>query len=196
MEQKKLLMITGDHAEDYEVMIPYQILTMLGHQVHVVSPGKKAKEKIKTAVHEIENGLKYSEKEGHDFELNYDFKKVNPADYDGLILPGGRAPEYLRTNPEVIKIVEYFDDNNKPIAAMCHGPQILAAADVLNGKSLTAYQGLKPEIEMAGGIWQDVTPDEAYIDGNLVTAQFWTAIPKWMREYLDLLSRYETIIIA
>ena len=194
MAKKKILMIVGDFVEDYETMVPYQILTMVGHEVHAVCPGKKAGETVKTAIHDFEGDQTYSEKRGHNFALNADFDAVNPADYDALVIPGGRAPEYLRLNDRVLEIVRHFAENNKPIAAICHGPQILSAAGVLSEKKCSAYPAVKTDVELAGGSWvpNNETFSNAYTEGNLVTAPAWPAHPEWMKQFLRVLgSRIE-----
>lgn len=186
---KKILLLAGDYVEDYEAMVPFQMLQMAGYEVHSVCPGKKAGESVKTAIHDFEGDQTYSEKRGHNFAINHDFDKVNVADYAGLVIPGGRAPEYLRLNPAIIKIVKSFNDAGKPIAAICHGPQILVAADVLKGKKCTAYPAVGPEVILAGGQW--VAPaagaDNAVVDGMLVTAPAWPAHPAWIREFIKIL---------
>jgi len=131
---KKILMLVGDFAEDYETMVPFQALQIAGHRVDAVCPGKKAGEQVRTAIHDFEGDQTYTEKRGHNFTLNATFADVKPADYDALVLPGGRAPEYLRLNDEVLAIVRHFDAAGKPIAAICHAAQILAAAGVLKGR--------------------------------------------------------------
>lgn len=189
MAVKRLLMLVGDFVEDYEVMVPFQMLLMVGHRVDAVCPDKKAGETIATAIHDFEGDQTYSEKRGHNFRINFDFDEVDPKDYDGLVIPGGRAPEYLRLNPRVIELVQYFDSANLPIAAICHGPQILAAAGVLKGKSCCAYPAVGPDVTLSGG--QSVDPaetfDNACVDGNLVTAPAWPAHPAWIREFLKVL---------
>ena len=189
MAVKKILMLVGDFVEDYEVMVPYQMLLMVGHQVDAVCPEKKAGETVATAIHDFEGEQTYSEKRGHNFRLSADFDAVRPEDYDGLVLPGGRAPEYLRLNPRVIEIVQHFAQANKPIAAICHGPQILAAAGVIKGRTCCAYPALRPELEQAGSAWVDAneTFDNAHVDGNLVTAPAWPAHPAWIRAFLKVL---------
>ena len=186
---KKILLLAGDFVEDYEVMAPFQMLKMAGYEVDAVCPGKKAGETVKTAVHDFEGDLTYSEKQGHNFTLTYDFDKIKPEDYDGLVIPGGRAPEYLRLNPEIIEIVKSFDKAKKPVAAICHGPQILVAADVLKGKKCTAYPAVKPDVVMAGAEWVEPSAgaDNAVVDEMLVTAPAWPAHPAWMREFIRLL---------
>jgi protease I len=189
MAVKKILMIVGDYVEDYEAMVPFQMLTMVGHTVHAVCPGKKAGEHVRTAVHDFEGDQTYSEKRGHNFAINASFDGVRPNNYDALVIPGGRAPEYLRLNEKVVDIVRQFAKANKPIASICHGLQVLAAAGVLKGKLCTAYPAVKPELILAGAKWGEVnqTFSNAYVDGNLVTAAAWPAHPEWMRKFLDLL---------
>jgi protease I len=194
MAGKKILMLVGDFVEDYEVMVPFQILTMVGHTVHAVCPGKKAGETVATAVHDFEGHQTYSEKQGHNFTLTASFDEVSPEDYDGLVIPGGRAPEYIRLNERLLEMVRHFDTANKPIAAICHGAQVLAAAGVIEGKTCCAYPALKPEVQLAGGRWGEIneTFTNAHVDGNLVTAAAWPAHPEWMRKFLMLLgSRIE-----
>lgn len=194
MSTKNILMIVGDYVEDYEAMVPFQILTMVGHIVHTVCPGKKEGEHVATAVHDFEGQQTYSEKRGHNFHINKNFDAVSANAYDGLVIPGGRAPEYLRLDPKVLEIVRDFFAMNKPCAAICHGAQMLAAAGVLNNKVCSAYPALKPDVLMAGGRWGEVAKDFAncHVDGNLVTAAAWPAHPSWMREFLKLLgSRVE-----
>jgi protease I len=187
MGAKKILMLVGDFVEDYEVMVPFQMLQMVGHTVHAVCPGKKAGQKIKTAIHDFEGDQTYSEKPGHNFTLNVTFEEINPEDYDALVIPGGRAPEYLRLNERILKIIRHFSDTNKPIAAICHGAQLLAAADVLKGKSCTAYPAVGPEVKLAGAKWVDIPVDKAHVDGRLVTAPAWPAHPEWIAKFLEVL---------
>src|SRR6516225_11459176 len=187
MAVKKILMIVGDYVEDYEVMVPFQALQMVGYTVDAVCPDKKAGQTVKTAVHDFEGDQTYSEKPGHRFTLNANFGGVDPAGYDALVLPGGRAPEYLRLNEDVLRIVRHFAEKNKPIAALCHGVQILTAAGVLEGKSCTAYPAVAPEVKRAGGKWVDMPADQAHTDGKLVTAPAWPAHPEWLAKFLQLL---------
>lgn len=187
MADKKLLMIVGDYVEDYETMVPFQALLMLGYKVHAVCPDKKAGDKVKTAIHDFEGDQTYSEKPGHGFALNYDFDKVNVADYVGLVVPGGRAPEYLRLNKRVVEIVQEFAKADKPIAAVCHGPQLLAAAGILKGKKCSAYPACEPEVGLGGGSYQNIPVDQAVVDGNLVTAPAWPAHPDWLAKFVKLL---------
>ncbi len=184
---KKILLFAGDYAEDYETMVPFQMLLMLGYEVHAVCPDKKAGERVITAIHDFEGEQTYSEKKGHYFTLNYDFDKVNPADYAGLVIGGGRAPEYLRLNDRVLEITRHFFETNKPVAAVCHGPQILNAAGVIKGRKLTAYPAVGPELSQSGAEYVEIPVDQALVDGNLVTAPAWPAHPAWMREFVKLL---------
>src|SRR5919204_5570924 len=173
MSVKKLLMLVGDYVEDYEVMVPFQALQMVGHEVHAVCPGKKAGDRVRTAVHDFEGDQTYSEKPGHNFCLNATFADVRPEAYDALVIPGGRAPEYLRLNEDVVRVVRHFAQANKPIAAICHGVQILAAAGVLKGKSCSAYPAVGPEVRAAGGRMAEIPIDGAHADGTLVSAPAW-----------------------
>jgi len=194
MAQKKILMFVGDFMEDYEAMVPYQMLLMVGHQVDTVCPDKKPGDTVKTAIHDFEGDQTYTEKVGHNFQVTADFDAVNVSDYDALVIPGGRAPEYLRLNERVLEITREFAQDKKPIAAVCHGPQILAAAGVLEGVSCSAYPAVGPEVESAGGSWvaNNETFSNAHVDGNLVTAPAWPAHPEWMRKFLEVLgSRIE-----
>jgi protease I len=189
MAVKKILMLVGDYVEDYEAMVPLQILQMVGHTVRTVCPDKKPGDWVRTAIHDFEGDQTYSEKPGHRFAITADFDAVDPAKYDALVIPGGRSPEYLRLNPRVIELVRHFAAGDKPIASVCHGQQILAAAGILEGKRCTAYPAVRPEVERAGGTWCEVNESvsNAYTDGNLVTAPAWPAHPDWMRRFLDLL---------
>jgi protease I len=189
MAAKRILLIAGDFVEDYEVMVPFQILLTVGHEVHAVCPGKKAGEFVATSIHDFEGHQTYTEKPGHHFRLNYSFDVVEPATYDGLVLPGGRSPEYLRLNERVLEIVRHFAAKDKPIAAICHGLQILTAAGVVGGRRCQAYPAVKPELDQAGAIWQEPAAglDSANVDGNLVTAPAWPAQAALMRELLKVL---------
>jgi len=183
----KLLMLVGDYVEDYEVMVPFQALQMVGHTVHAACPGKKQGDVVRTAVHDFEGDQTYSEKRGHNFALNATFDEIREADYDGLVIPGGRAPEYIRLQPRVLEIVRHFAQAGKPIAAICHGVQVLAAADVLRGRRCTGYPAVGPEVRLAGGTWVDVPVDQALADGMLVTAPAWPAHPVWLARFLEAL---------
>lgn len=187
MAAKKILMLVGDFVEDYEVMVPFQALQMVGHTVDAVCPDKKAGEFVRTAVHDFEGDQTYSEKPGHNFTLNADFDAVKAEAYDALVIPGGRAPEYIRLNPAVLAIVKHFSDADKPIAAICHGAQLLAAADVITGKSCSAYPAVGPDVTRCGGEYVDIPVDQAHVDGNLVTAPAWPAHPDWLAKFIAVL---------
>jgi len=190
MSTAKLLMIVGDYVEDYEVMVPFQALQMVGHTVDAVCPGKKAGQVVRTAIHDFEGDQTYSEKRGHNFSLNATFADVKAEDYDGLVIPGGRAPEYLRLDAKVLEIVRYFADADKPIAAICHAAQLLATAKVIQGKKVSAYPACAPEVEAAGGTYVPVELTAAVVDGNLVTAPAWPAHPEWLGKFLPVLESY------
>ena len=187
MAQKKILMLVGDYVEDYEVMVPFQALLAVGHDVQAVCPDKKAGESVRTAIHDFEGDQTYSEKPGHNFGLNATFDEVNEADYDALVIPGGRAPEYIRLNARVLEIVQHFFAENKPVAAICHGAQVLAAAGVLEGRSCSAYPACGPDVTRAGGTYMDIEVTQAHIDGNLVTGPAWPAHPEWIAKFLQVL---------
>jgi protease I len=187
MSRKNILMLVGDFVEDYEVILPFQALQMVGHVVHAVCPGKKAGEAVRTAIHDFEGDQTYSEKRGHNFSLNATFDQIKPEEYDALVIPGGRAPEYIRLNPRVLEIVRHFAGANKPIAAICHGAQVLAAAGVLEGKKCSCYPAVSPEVTRAGGTFAELATTEAVVDGNLVSAPAWPAHPAWLAKFLGLL---------
>lgn len=187
MGAKRILMLVGDFVEDYEVMVPFQALQMVGHRVDAVCPEKKAGDVVRTAVHDFEGDQTYTEKRGHNFTLNATFADVKAEEYDALVIPGGRAPEYIRLNPEVIRMVRLFAQEDKPIAAICHGTQVLTTAGVIQGKACTAYPACSPDITAAGGKWTDVGLDKALVDGKLVTAQAWPAHPDWLAQFLKVL---------
>lgn len=184
---KDILMIVGDYVEDYEVMVPFQALQMVGHRVHAVCPDKESGDTVRTAVHDFVGDQTYSEKPGHNFALNATFDEVDETTYDALCIPGGRAPEYIRLNDRVLEIVQHFAEADKPIAAICHAAQLLAAADVLAGKRCAAYPACAPEVEAAGGTYADIGMEEAVTDGNLVTAPAWPAHPEWLAQFLEVL---------
>jgi protease I len=190
MQTAKLLMLVGDYVEDYEVMVPFQALQMVGHTVHAICPKKKSGEFVRTAIHDFEGDQTYSEKPGHNFVLNASFAEIDPLDYDALVIPGGRAPEYLRLNPKVLEIVRHFAEADKPIAALCHGPQILAAAGVIKGKKLNAYPACQPDVELAGGTFVSLDITGAIADGNLVTGPAWPAHPAWLAKFLQVLDQH------
>ncbi len=182
----KILMLVGDFTEDYETMVPFQALQMIGYTVDAVCPDKKVGDTIVTAIHDFLGDQTYSEKPGHRFAINADFDTINIASYDGLLITGGRSPEYLRLNEKVVNIVKYFMNANKPVAAICHGPQLLVATGLLQGRKLTAYPSVAPEIKACGGEYIEVPMDASYVDGNLVTAPAWPAHPSWLANYIKL----------
>lgn len=193
MAAKKILMLVGDYVEDYEVMVPFQALQMVGHTVHAVCPNKKAGDFVRTAIHDFEGDQTYSEKPGHNFVLNFDFAQVKAENYDALVVPGGRSPEYLRLNAAVLELVQDFNDAKKPIAAVCHGPQLLAAAGILNGRECAAYPACGPDVEMAGGRYVELDVAAVHVEGNLVTAPAWPAHPAWLAGFLTLLGTKITL---
>ena len=187
MSRKNILLLVGDYVEDYEAMVPFQALLMVGHTVDAVCPGRKAGEAVRTAIHDFEGDQTYSEKRGHNFALNVTFETIKPEQYDALVIPGGRAPEYIRLNARVLEIVRHFANANKPIAALCHGAQVLAAAGVLEGKKCSCYPAVSPDVTRAGGTFVDVPMTEAVVDGNLVSGPAWPAIPAWLAKFLGVL---------
>ncbi len=189
MAAKKLLMLVGDYVEDYEAMVPYQMLLLAGHRVEAACPGKKAGDTVRTAIHDFDGDQTYSEKPGHNFRVTTTFETLDETSFDGLVIPGGRAPEYLRMTPRVLEIVRHFANTNKPIAAICHGAQLLSAAKVLEGRQVSAYPACQVEVELAGGkfVAASANFDNAHTDGNLVTAPAWPAHPEWIKQFLTLL---------
>ncbi len=187
MGAKRILMLVGDFVEDYEVMVPFQTLQAVGHTVDAVCPDKKEGEQVRTAIHDFEGDQTYTEKPGHNFTLNASFEQVDLAEYDALVIPGGRAPEYIRLNEAVLELVRYFAEAGKPIAAICHGAQLLAAAGVVTGRSCTCYPAVAPAVKLAGGTYMDIPIDQAYVDDNLVTAPAWPAHPAWLAKFLEVL---------
>lgn len=187
MPVKRLLLLCGDFVEDYEIMVPFQALQAVGYRVDAVCPDKAAGDTVATAIHDFEGDQTYTEKPGHRFALNADFAGVDAKAYDGLVIPGGRAPEYLRLDDEVIALVRHFFDADKPVAAICHGAQLLAAARVLEGRRCAAYPACRPEVELAGGRYADIAVDAAITDGRLVTAPAWPAHPAWLAQFMAVL---------
>ncbi|MCA8878778.1 MAG: DJ-1/PfpI family protein [Rhodobacteraceae bacterium] len=185
----KILMITGDFTEDYETMVPFQTLMACGHEVDAVCPGKTKGQTVKTAIHDFEGDQTYTEKPGHNFALNATFDEVAPDAYDALVIPGGRAPEYLRLDETVLAHVRHFFDAGKPVAAICHGAQLLAAAGVLKGRRCSAYPACAPEVASAGGSYAAIEVTDAVTDGNLVTAPAWPAHPAWLMQFMALLAK-------
>ena len=184
---KKILQLVGDYVEDYEVMVPFQALQAVGHTVHAVCPDKHAGQSVRTAIHDFEGDQTYSEKPGHNFALNGTFANVKPEEYDALVISGGRAPEYIRLNPRVIEIVQHFFVANKPVASICHGAQVLVAAGVVKGRTVSCYPAVGPDVTVAGGTYADIKVTEAVTDGNLVSAPAWPAHPAWIAQFLKVL---------
>jgi protease I len=184
---RKILMLVGDFAEDYEVMVPFQALQAVGHTVHAVCPKKKAGETVRTAIHDFQGDQTYTEKRGHDFTLNATFAEVRPEQYDALVISGGRAPEYLRLDEKLLEVVRHFFHEDKPVAAICHGAQILTAAGVVKGRTVSAYPAVAPEVRLAGAKYAEIAIDQAVTDGNLVTAPAWPAHPQWIARFLEVL---------
>ena len=184
---KRILMLVGDYGEDYEIMVTFQALKMVGYDVDAVAPDKSAGDVCKTAIHDFEGDDTYSEKPGHNFELNADFDKIDPSDYDALLISGGRAPEYIRLNERVLQMTRHFDETDKPIAAVCHGVQVLAAAGVVEGRKMTGYPACGPEVKAAGGEFVEAAPTESVVDGNLVTSPAWPGHPAWLADFLEVL---------
>jgi protease I len=177
MAGKKILMLTGEFTEEYEIFVFQQGMEAVGHTVHVVCPDKKAGEKIQTSLHDFEGHQTYTEKYGHYADINKTFSEVNPAEYDAVYCAGGRGPEYIRTDPRVQAFVKHFHDAKKPIFTICHGVQIQVAA----------LAACEPEVRLAGGTYIDVKPTEAYVDGTMVSAKGWTGLAAFMRECLKVL---------
>ena len=184
---KKILLFCGDVTEDYETMVPYQALSMLGYQVDAACPDKKAGDVVVTAVHDFLGEQTYTELRGHNFALTADFDAVKTEDYEGLFITGGRAPEYIRLNERVLEITREFFEAGKPVAAICHGPQVLTAAGVLEGYKATAYPAVGPDISLAGGTYVEVDAAEAVVDRNLVTSPAWPGNTAICREFAKLL---------
>lgn len=184
---KRILMLAGDFVEDYEVMVPYQAMLSIGLHVDVVCPDKNSGDTIPTAIHDFEGDQTFTEKRGHNFTLNKSFNTIDVYDYDGLYICGGRAPEYIRLNKKVLEITQHFFKKNMPVAAICHGIQVLTVADVLLGKTLTAYETIGPDITLAGGTYKKIAPDKAITDGNLTTSPAWPGHPALLKQFYKLL---------
>ena len=185
---KKILLLVGDYVEDYEAMVPFQAMGSIGIQVDTIAPDRKKGDVVPTAVHDFTGDQTYKELRGHNFAINKDFDAVNPEDYDGLYIAGGRSAEYIRLNKRVIEIVQHFFEADKPVAAICHGIQVLTTAKVLQGRTLTAYVAVGPDIELAGGTWKNIPADQAVVDGNLVTSPAWPGHQEILKEFYKLLN--------
>lgn len=187
MSEARILMLVGDYVEDYEVMVPFHTLQVLGHKVDAVCPNKKAGEFVRTSIHDFEGDQTYSEKPGHNFTLNATFADIKPESYDALVIPGGRAPEYLRLDKRVLEIVRHFSGEAKPIAAICHAAQVLVAAGVLQGRRCSCYPAVSPDVAAAGGTYVELPMDQACVDENLVTAPAWPALSAWLGAFQKVL---------
>jgi protease I len=192
MPHAKILMIVGDIVEDYEVTVPFQALQMVGHIVRAVCPDKKSGQQVRTAIRDFEGDQTYSEKPGHNFTLNPSFADVQLETYDALVLPGGRGPEYLGLNHQVLDAVRHFAREKKPIASVCHAAQLLTAAGVAGGRRVSAYPACAPDIEIAGGTYASIGMTEAIADGGLVTAPAWPAHAARLAKFLGVLDQYLT----
>jgi len=182
MAAPKILILTGDAAESLEVIYPYQRLQEEGYEVRIAAPAKK---KLHFVVHDFEPGYDtYTEKPGYSWDADLAFKDVNPADYAALVIPGGRAPEYIRNNPDCQRIIQHFFQQSKPVAQICHAALALAAAGVLKGKRTAAYPALEPDVRAAGA---EFVNSEAVVDGHMISARAWPDHPAWMREFVKLL---------
>lgn len=184
---KKVLLLVGDYVEDYEAMVPFQAMESVGIEVDTVAPDRKKGDVVPTAVHDFTGDQTYKELRGHNFSINKDFDSINTEDYDGLYIAGGRSAEYIRLNKRVLEITKDFFDKDKPVAAICHGIQVLTAAKVLQGRTLTAYVAVGPDIELAGGTWKNIPADQAVVDGNLVTSPAWPGHQNILKEFYKLL---------
>jgi protease I len=188
MPGKKILMLTGEFTEEYEIFVFQQAMEAVGHTVHVICPDKKAGDVIATSLHDFEGHQTYTEKFGHNFVINKTFSEVEPEQYHAVYCAGGRGPEYIRTDKRIQAIVRHFHEAKKPIFTICHGVQILVAVDgVVRGKKVAALGACEPEVTLAGGTYIDLSPTEAYVDGNMVSAKGWTALATFMRECLKVL---------
>ncbi|WP_396667383.1 DJ-1/PfpI family protein [Microbacterium sp. R86528] len=178
----KILIITGDAAETLEVFYPLHRLQEAGYEVHIGAPEKR---KLQFVVHDfVDDFDTYTEKPGHTWNADIALADVNPADYVAIVVPGGRAPEYLRNNEEAKRIVRYFFEKNNPVAATCHGPLLLAAAGVLEGRTSAAYPELAIDVEVVGGVFEN---GGAVVDGNLVSSRAWPDNGTWMKAFLEVL---------
>ena len=187
----RVLLVAGDATESLDTWYPYHRLREEGIEVHIGAPVKKI---LKSVVHDFEPGWDtYVERPGYHIPADIGFADVNPGDYDGIILSGGRAPEYLRNNPQLQKIVRHFVESNKPIAALCHGVLILVAIDAIRGRTIATYEALTPDIERAGGKFKNT---EVVVEGNLVTSRTWMDLPFFMREFLNILKGWRKSVAA
>jgi protease I len=188
MPGKKILMLVGDFTEEYEIFVFHQGMEAVGHHVDIVCPDKKAGQILHTSLHDFEGHQTYTEKLGHIHHVTKTFAKVDPADYDAVYIAGGRGPEYIRIDKRVQKIIRHFHENDKPIFTICHGAQVLIAVpESIKGRRIAALQYCEPEVTIAGGIYVDVPPKGAHVDGKIVSAKGWTGLAAFMRECLKVL---------
>ena len=182
MARPKVLILTGDAAESLEVMYPYQRLLEEGYDVKIAAPSKK---KLQFVVHDFEPGYDtYTEKPGYSWDADLAFADVQTGDYAAIVIPGGRAPEYIRNDPNFRKIVRYFFDQKKPVAQICHAALGLIAAGVMKGRRCAAYPALEADVQAAGA---EFVNSEAVVDGVMVSARAWPDHPAWMREFIKIL---------
>jgi protease I len=188
MPGKKILMLTGEFTEEYEIFVFQAAMEAVGHTVHVICPDKKAGEMIATSLHDFEGHQTYTEKPGHNHLINKTFSEVKPEEYHAVYCAGGRGPEYIRTDPRIQAMVRHFHESKKPIFTICHGVQILIAVDgVVRGKTVAALGACAPEVALAGGTYVDLSPTDAHVDGTMVSAKGWTALSAFIRECLKVL---------
>ena len=178
----KVLILTGDAAETLEVFYPYQRLQEEGYEVHLAAPAVK---KLQFVVHDFVDGFDtYTEKPGYTWPADLAFADVDPEDYVALVIPGGRAPEYIRNDPDCQRIIRHFFSVDKPVAQLCHAPLALAAAGVLDGRRTAAYPALEPDVRAAGAEFVD---GGGVVDGLMVSGRAWPDHPAWMREFINIL---------
>ncbi|MFC7441070.1 DJ-1/PfpI family protein [Laceyella putida] len=176
---KKVLIVTGDAVEALEVYYPYYRCLEQGYETDIAAPTRK---KIHTVVHDFEDWETYTEKKGYGLEATKSFAEVNPDEYDALIIPGGRAPEYIRLHPDYGRILRPFFEKNQPIMVVCHGGISLSPIkDLITGREMTAYIACKPDIEALGATYVD---KQTHIDGNLISGHAWNNLPELMREFI------------
>ena len=189
MSGKKVLMLIGEYSEEYEIYVVEQALEALGHEVDIICPETKAGQMVRTSVHDFGPGvMTWTEHLGHNIEVNVDFDAVDTADYDAVYVAGGRGPEYIRTYPRIREIVREFHRDNKPIAAICHGLQVLVAVpEVIAGKRVAGLFTVEPEVALTDATYVKIGGKDALRDGNLVTAEGWTALAAFIREFIALL---------
>ena len=190
MAGKKILMLTGDFTEEYEIFVFQQGMEAVGHTVHVICPDKKAGDILRTSLHDFEGDQTYTEKLGHNFTINKTFSEAEAQldQYHAVYCAGGRGPEYIRTDKRLQAIVRHFHEAQKPIFTICHGVQILIAVDgVVRGKSVGALGACEPEVTLAGGTYVDLSPTDVHVDGTMVSAKGWTALAAFMRECMKVL---------